>query len=235
MSTTTIVLVAVLAIFVVAILAAALRFYRSRQLKTRFGPEYDRAIEETGRRGEAERLLESRVERRRHLQIRDMSPPEVRRYAQEWRAVQSRFVDDPRGAVEDAETLVTRLLRDRGYPTEDFEQQAADVSVDHAATVGGYRQAHGALLSAARGEAATDDLRQAMVHYRDLVEQLLDEPVQRGPEPVQRGNGSSPDAQPVDGQPSAEHPLAGDPSARAGISEEPAADTPTKAVHGEAK
>jgi len=229
MSTTTIVLVAaVLAIFVVAILAAALRLYRSRRLKTRFGPEYDRAIEETGRRGEAERLLESRVERRRHLQIRDMSPPEVRRYAQEWRAVQSRFVDDPKGAVEDAETLVTHLLRDRGYPTEDFEQQAADVSVDHAATVGGYRQAHGALLSAARGEAATDDLRQAMVHYRDLVEQLLDEP-------VRRGNGSSPDARSVDRQPSAEHPLAADPSARAGIGEEPAADTPTKAVHEEAK
>jgi hypothetical protein len=236
MSTTTTVLVAaVLAIFAVAILAAALRFYRSQQLKTRFGPEYDRAMEETGRRAEAERLLESRVERRRHLQIRDMSPPEVQRYAQEWRAVQSRFVDDPKGAVEDAETLVTRLLRDRGYPTEDFEQQAADVSVDHAATVGGYRQAHGALLSAARGDAATDDLRQAMVHYRDLVEQLLDEPVPRGNKPVQRGNGSSPDAEPVDRQPSAEHTLAADPSARAGIGEEPAADTPTKPVHGEAK
>lgn len=229
MSTTTIVIVvAVLAIFAVAVLAAALRLYRSRQLKTRFGPEYDRAMEETGRRGEAERLLESRVERRRQFQIRDMSPPEVRRYAQEWRAVQSRFVDDPKGAVEDAETLVTRLLRERGYPTEDFEQQAADVSVDHAGAVGGYRQAHGALLSAARGDAETDDLRQAMVHYRDLVEQLLDEP-------VQRGNGSSPDARPVDRQPSAEHPLAADPSARAGIGEEPAADTPTKAVHGEAK
>lgn len=236
MSTTTTVLVAaVLAIFAVAILAAALRFYRSQQLKTRFGPEYDRAMEETGRRAEAERLLESRVERRRHLQIRDMSPPEVRRYAHEWRAVQSRFVDDPSGAVEDAETLVTRLLRDRGYPTEDFEQQAADVSVDHAATVGGYRQAHGALLSAARGDAATDDLRQAMVHYRELVEQLLDEPVQRGNTPVQSGNGSSPDAEPVDRQPSAEHTLAADPSARAGIGEEPAADTRTKPVHGEAK
>ena len=229
MSTTQIGLVAaVLAILVVAILAAALRFYRSRQLKTRFGPEYDRAMEETGGRGEAERLLEGRVERRRHLQIRDMSPPEVQRYAQEWRAVQSRFVDDPRGAVEDAESLVTRLLRDRGYPTDDFEQQAADVSVDHAATVGGYRQAHGALLSAARGDVATDDLRQAMVHYRELVEQLLDEP-------VRRGNGSSPDAQPVDRQPSAEHPLAADPSPRAGIGEEPAADSATKAAQEEAK
>src|SRR5215470_8764065 len=202
MSTTTILVAALVVLALVALLAVGivfaitLRHRRTERLRAGFGPEYDRAVEKTGDRSEAERLLQQRLERRRQLQIRDLSPPEGQRYAEEWSAVQTRFVDDPRGAVEDADALVTRVLRDRGYPTEDFEQQAADVSVDHAAAVGGYRQAHGALLSAARGEAATDDLRQAMVHYRDLVEQLRDEP-------VQRGNGSSPGAQPVDGQPSA--------------------------------
>lgn len=184
MSTTTIIVAALVVLALVALLALGtvfaitVRRRRTVRLQTSFGQEYDRAVEKTGDRGEAERLLKQRLERRRQLQIRDLSPPEGRRYAEEWGGVQTRFVDDPRGAVEEADALVTRVLRDRGYPTEDFEQQAADVSVDHATAVGGYRHAHAALLSTGR-EAATDQLRLAMVHYRDLFEQLLGEPLQQ--------------------------------------------------------
>lgn len=184
MSTTTIIVAALVVLTLVALLALGIvlaitvRRKRTERLRTSFSEEYDRAVEKTGDRGEAERILEQRLERRRQLQIRDLSPPEGRRYAEEWGAVQTRFVDDPRGAVEEADALVTRVLRDRGYPTDDFEQQAADVSVDHATAVGGYRQAHAALLSTGR-QAATDQLRLAMVHYRDLFEQLVGEPLEQ--------------------------------------------------------
>ena len=200
MSTTTILVAALVVLALVVLLAVGvvfaitLRHRRTERLRAGFGLEYDRAVEKTGDRGEAERLLKQRLERRRQLQIRDLSAPEGQRYAEEWSAVQTRFVDDPRGAVEDADALVTRVLRDRGYPTEDFEQQAADVSVDHAAAVGGYRQAHAALLSTGR-QAATDQLRLALVHYRDLFEQLLGEPLHQAGRPdadMERSNGRAP-------------------------------------------
>jgi len=133
-------------------------------------------VEATGDRDQAERSLEQRVERRRELQIRELSPEAREQYVEEWRAVQSRFVDDPRGAVDDADGLVSRAMSHRGYPEGDFEQHAADVSVDHAAAVPGYRSAHDVLLSGARSEVATDDLRQAMMHYRELFAQLVGEP-----------------------------------------------------------
>lgn len=200
MSTTTILVAALVVLALVALLAVGtvfviiLRHRRTERLRADFGAEYDRAVEKTGDRGEAERLLAQRIERRRQLQIRDLSPPEGRRFAEEWSAVQIRFVDDPRGAVEDADALVTRILRDRGYPTEDFEQQAADLSVDHAAAVGGYRQAHAALLFTGR-QAATDQLRLALVHYRDLFERLLGEQLQQASRPdpgAERSNGRAP-------------------------------------------
>ena len=200
MSTTTIIVAALVVLTLVALLALGIvlaitvRRKRTERLRTSFSEEYDRAVEKTGDRGEAERILEQRLERRRQLQIRDLSPPEGRRYAEEWGAVQTRFVDDPRGAVEEADALVTRVLRDRGYPTDDFEQQAADVSVDHATAVGGYRQAHAALLSTGR-QAATDQLRLAMVHYRDLFEQLVGEPLEQAGRPgagTDQPNGRAP-------------------------------------------
>jgi FtsZ-interacting cell division protein ZipA len=192
-STMTIVVAIVVVLAVVAVaafLVMSMRNRRSQQLRDRFGPEYDRAVEETGDRKEAERLLHERVERRQELPIQDLEPAAREGYAQEWRGVQSRFVDDPKGAVAGADELMTRLMRDRGYPAESFEQQAADASVDHAGAVTGYRRARVVLVSA-RGQAATDDLRQAMVHYRDLFEQLLGEPAmatERPPreEPVTR-------------------------------------------------
>jgi hypothetical protein len=177
-STMTIVVAVVVVLAVVALvglLMISLRDYRSRQLQSRFGSEYERAVEETGGRHSAERLLREREERRQELPIRDLTQDEREGYVVEWRAVQSRFVDDPADAVGAADELVTRVMRDRGYPTAGFEQQVADVSVDHAGAAGSYRRAR-AVLTSARGQVATDDLRQAMVHYRELFEELVGQP-----------------------------------------------------------
>ncbi|HKF75987.1 MAG TPA: hypothetical protein VKF59_07580 [Candidatus Dormibacteraeota bacterium] len=193
MSTVTIVLAVLVVLALIAVgfaLTTGLRYWRSRQLRSRFGPEYERLVEATGDRGQAERSLEQRVERRRELKIRELSPADRDQYAGEWRAVQSRFLDDPRGAVDEADALVSRVMTDRGYPEGDFEQHAADVSVDHAVAVPGYRSAHAVLLSSARSQVATDDLRQAMVHYRELFAQLLGEPPVPAGTAGDRGAGS---------------------------------------------
>jgi len=179
MSTVTIVIAVLVVLALIAVgvaLTTGLRRWRSRQLRSRFGPEYERVVEATGDRGQAERSLEQRVERRRGLQIRELSRVDRDQYAGEWRAVQTHFVDDPRAAVDEADALISRVMTERGYPEGDFEQHAADVSVDHAVAVPGYRRAHAVLLSSARSQVATDDLRQAMVHYRDLFSQLVGEP-----------------------------------------------------------
>jgi len=179
MSTVTIVIAVLVVLALIAVgvaLTTGLRRWRSRQLRSRFGPEYERVVEATGDRGQAERSLEQRVERRRGLQIRELSRMDRDQYTGEWRAVQTRFVDDPRAAVDEADALISRVMTERGYPEGDFEQHAADVSVDHAVAVPGYRRAHAVLLSSARSQVATDDLRQAMVHYRDLFSQLVGEP-----------------------------------------------------------
>jgi hypothetical protein len=173
-STMTIVVgvVVVLAVIVLALLVAVgLRERRSHQLRERFGPEYERAVEEAGDRRQAERMLQERVHRRGELPIRDLDPTSRDRYVERWRMVQTQFVDDPRGAVAAADELVTAVMRERGYPAETFEQQLADVSVDHGGTVDAYRSGH-EVLHGARGQVATDDLRQAMVRYRALFEDL---------------------------------------------------------------
>jgi len=182
MSSTTTAMVAILvALAVVAIgflAAAVMRESRSRRLMTRFGPEYDRAVVEAGSRAEAEKWLEERVHERDELSVRDLDSGERERYARAWRSVQSRFVDDPVGAVRDADELCASLAAARGYPTEDFERQAALVSVDHADVVPSYRQAHALTLTVERSPAATDDLRESMVRYRELFERLLGNPEQ---------------------------------------------------------
>src|SRR5262245_2328526 len=210
MPTVTIVIAVLVVLALIAVgfaLTTGLRYWRSRQLRSRFGPEYERLVEASGDRGQAERSLEQRVERRRELKIRELSPADRDQYAGEWRAVQSRFVDDPRGAVDEADVLVSRVMTDRGYPEGDFEQHAADVSVDHAVAVPGYRSAHAVLLSSARSQVATDDLRQAMVHYRELFAQLVGEPPVPTGTAGDTGAGSD-DADPALGEQSA----AGDPS-----------------------
>jgi hypothetical protein len=182
-STTTVVVVVlvVLALIAIGILVAAMvRQSRGRRLRSQFGPEYDRTVDQTGSRAEAEKQLEQRVQERDELPIRDLEPSERERYAGAWRSVQSRFVDDPVGAVREADQLCASLMNARGYPTDDFERQAALVSVDHADVVPSYRQAHELTLTAERSPAATDDLRESMVRYRALFERLLGEPAGDG-------------------------------------------------------
>lgn len=188
--TATIIVIGVVVVLAVVALAllftVGMRQRRSHGLRERFGPEYDRVVSDVGDREQAERTLEERVERRRSLPIRDLDPAARDRYVEEWRAVQGRFVDDPHAALAEAEELIGRVMRDRGYPTEEFEQQVADVSVDHAAAVPGFRDAH-ELASSGDAEAGTDRLREAMVRYRDLFEGLVGEQVTTADGEVRRG------------------------------------------------
>jgi len=161
-------------VLVVGAASAAYRQRRSRGLKDRFGPEYERAVAERGGRWKAESELAARQRRRKELDIRPMDPASRERYAKDWRSAQARFVDDPSGAVGEADRLVMVVMRERGYPMEEFEQRSADISVDHADVVDDYRAAHGISLANDHGQANTEDLRQAMVHYRRLFENLLE-------------------------------------------------------------
>jgi hypothetical protein len=173
----------IVAIVVIAVLIAAalivMRQRRSQQLQEGFGPEYERTLEERGDRREAEAELQERRERREQFEVRELEPAVRDRYAERWRAAQRRFVDEPAAAVVEADTLVMEVMRDRGYPVADeFDQRAADVSVDHPQVVEHYRAAHAISTRSAHGEAGTEDLRQAMVHFRALFADLLgrDEP-----------------------------------------------------------
>lgn len=163
----------VLAAVVLAALALAVvvsRKRRSEQLREGFGPEYDRVVEETGDRREAERELAERQKRHDELEIVPLSDDVRTRYAEEWRLVQGRFVDEPEAAVREADALVQRVMADRGYPVaEDFERRAADVSVDHPDVVENFREGH-----RLAGDDDTESLRQAMVHFRALFEELLE-------------------------------------------------------------
>ena len=168
------VLVAILAIALVAVVVMLMRQRRSQQLREGFGPEYERTIAETGDRRAAESELAERRERRAKLEIRELDPDARDRYAERWRAAQRNFVDQPSGAVAEADRLVTEVMRERGYPVEDdFERRAADVSVDHPVVVENYRAAHTISSRAVDGEASTEDLRQALVHFRALFSELL--------------------------------------------------------------
>ena len=147
---------------------------RSGALREQLGPEYDKTVDESGGRRSAESELKERVDRRQELDIRPLAPAAADRYADEWRDVQARFVDSPGAAVGEADRLVIAVLRERGYPMDDFDQRAADISVDHADVVENYRAAHGISLANDQDHASTEDLRQAMVHYRTLFERLLE-------------------------------------------------------------
>ena len=168
---------ALVAILVIALIAAGIviaRQRRSQQLQQGFGPEYERTIAETGDRNAAESELQARRKRRDELEIRELDPDARERYAERWRSAQRRFVDKPKQAVGDAHELVTEVMRERGYPVdEDFERRAADVSVDHPVVVDNYRAAHDISRRADRDEASTEELRQAIVHYRALFEELI--------------------------------------------------------------
>ncbi|HEY3577289.1 MAG TPA: hypothetical protein VGK68_04735 [Gaiellaceae bacterium] len=156
---------------------------RSRHLQEKFGPEYGRTVSERGDRRAAESELREREEVRDRLEITPLSERQRERYAGEWQQVQSDFVDNPSAAVAEADRLVAEVMRERGYPVDDFEQQAAVVSVDHPEVVANYRQGHAIYESFDRGDASTEDLRQAMQHYRALFDDLLESPAE---EPLSR-------------------------------------------------
>ena len=146
---------------------------RTERLRGQFGPEYDRVAERADSRGDAEAELAAREERRRRLDIRPLPEAARTRYLEEWRSVQADFVDEPRGAVARADELIQAVMAERGYPVDDFEQRAADVSVDHPEVVENYRKGHRLAQSSAGGDGSTEDLRQAMRHYRALFDELL--------------------------------------------------------------
>jgi hypothetical protein len=160
-------------ILVLGIVWGATRTRRTRSLQDRFGSEYDRTVEKAGGRRQAEQELSEREQRHEELDLRPLSPRARDRYLNDWEATQARFVDDPSGAVSEADELVQRVMRDRGYPVEDFEQRAADISVEHPDLVEKYRTAHGIARANARGEASTEDLRHSVRHYRALFVELL--------------------------------------------------------------
>jgi hypothetical protein len=169
-----IVIAAVAAVVVLGVLWGAARTRRTRSLQDRFGREYDRTVDHAGDRREAERELREREKRHEELDLRPLAPEARDRYVEDWRATQGRFVDDPTGAVKEADALVQRVMKDRGYPVDDFEQRAADISVEHPELVEKYRTAHGIAQASERGEASTEDLRHSVRHYRTLFVELLE-------------------------------------------------------------
>jgi len=176
--TNLIVLVAV-AILVIAVLAwlyARKRRSTTANLRKKFGPEYDRAVLLHGAGRKAESKLEDREKRVEKLNLRDLDPLEHERFSKQWASVQSRFVDSPKGTVAEADDLVSSLMKARGYPVSDFEQRAADISVDHPRVVENYRSAHEVALRVGKDAATTEDLRTAMIHYRSLFEELVQAP-----------------------------------------------------------
>lgn len=172
----TIIAVVVGIVILVLLIAVAVLLYqrqRSEHLQRRFGPEYDRTIAETGDTRRAEANLESRERRVERLRIRALTADEQGRFAAAWQRTQSLFVDEPQAAIAEADGLIGDVMRARGYPLGDFEERAADVSVDHPAVVSNYRAAHAIALRNQHGQTSTEDLRQAMVHYRSLFDELL--------------------------------------------------------------
>lgn len=171
------ILIAVLVVIaVLAIIASRSISSRKRteRLKGRFGPEYERTVGEAGDQGAAEKELAARERKREKLDIVPL-PPEARaKYADSWRTVQIEFVDNPSSAVAAADRLVIHVMRERGYPIDDFDQRAADISVDHPKVVENYRTAHGIYLAQEQGDIGTEQQREAFVHYRELFEKLLE-------------------------------------------------------------
>jgi hypothetical protein len=170
-------LIAAITLLVLVIVVAVVLYARKRKkaagLRDRFGPEYDRAVKQHGSERKAEAKLADRETRVESLNIRDLDMLERERYLTQWQAMQSRFVDSPKGAVTEAEELVSSVMQTRGYPVADFDQRAADISVDHPRVVENYRSAHTIALKLGKGETSTEELRTAMIYYRALFDELV--------------------------------------------------------------
>jgi hypothetical protein len=167
------IIVAVVVLVVVAIIAVYARRRRTEKLRSRFGPEYERSVAETGDRSRAEAQLEHREERVKKFDLRPLSAEDRSRFTEQWDRVQAHFVDAPAGAVAEADQLLGDIMATCGYPMGDFEQRAADISVEHPVVVQNYRAAHDIAIRQAKGQATTEDLRRSMIHYRALFEDLV--------------------------------------------------------------
>jgi hypothetical protein len=170
-----VVAVVLIAVAVVVIALVIARQRRKANLRRQFGPEYERTVREVGP-NRADTVLLAREKRVSKFSLRELTPDERQYFTNEWRILQSKFVDDPLGSVADADILVDRLMQARGYPMTEFEQRAADISVGHASVVDNYRAAHAIALRHRSGSATTEDLRNAIIHYRALFTELLQEP-----------------------------------------------------------
>ncbi|MBO9521739.1 MAG: hypothetical protein J7518_09395 [Nocardioidaceae bacterium] len=173
------IVVVIIVIVVIAVVAAAGAYvYRRRQsssLQERFGPEYERTVRQAGHRRSAEKVLHEREKRRSSFDVTPLSEQAAAAYRSEWAEIQQGFVDEPAGAVRRADVLVVRMMRDSGYPVDDFERRADDISVDHPDVAQHYREAHAVAVKQVAGEADTEQLRQAVTSYRELVAALLDD------------------------------------------------------------
>ncbi len=169
------IIVAVIVVVIGAIAFAILQKRRSEKLRQHFGPEYDRAVAEGGNKRIAESRLEERTERVKKFHIRPLTAEDRARFTAQWDRVQAHFVDAPAGAVAEADQLIGDLMATCGYPMGDFEQRAADISVDHPIVTQNYRAAHDIAVRQAKGQASTEDLRRAMIHYRALFDDLANE------------------------------------------------------------
>jgi hypothetical protein len=173
-NTSTLIIVAVVFLIVGGLLAMAVtRLQRSRRLKERFGPEYERALDRAGDKRRAEAELEARMAHVQNLNIRALSAEEVNRFSMEWQQTQTEFVDRPLGTVQKADQLIREVMSTRGYPMEDFEQRAADISVDYPELVTNYRQLHAIASKGEREQVSTEEMRQAMLAGRELFERLV--------------------------------------------------------------
>lgn len=174
----TVVIVVVVVIILVALAGAGFviaRRRRSQQLQEQFGPEYDKVLENSESKGDAESTLAARKKRHDSLELRSLDDSTRQKFRDDWQRIQGGFVDDPGGAVEHADSLVSAIMRERGYPLDDFEQRAADISVANPRVVENYREARRVHDAHRDGSAGTEDLRGAVAAYRNLVEALLDE------------------------------------------------------------
>jgi hypothetical protein len=174
MSTTALVILIAVIVIAAVVLLALMQKRRSTKLQQRFGPEYERAVHQYGDRSKAEKALENRAQRTEKYNIRPLTPEEQHSFADQWRQTQARFVDDPAFAVNQADHLVNELMLKRGYPMVEFDRRAEDLSVDHPVVVRNYRSAHEIAQAQEHGRASTEDLRQAMVFYRELFDELLE-------------------------------------------------------------
>ncbi len=173
MTPTQITLIAVVVIAIVGVALVLLMRNRTNKLREQFGPEYDRAVQEKGSKHKAEAELEKLEKRVRKYDLQPLSPADRDRFQTSWRAVQAKFVDNPDQALAEADRLIADVMAARGYPMSDFEQRAAEVSVDHPTVVEHYRAGHQIAVLHSQRKATTENLRQAMIHYRTLFDELM--------------------------------------------------------------